>query len=107
MFDIVQQRQKNALEDDWRVGVIESYLEARTETCIIEVWHDALAMTEKPNARQSREIGAILDSLDGWERAEGKKRFGEYSSQRFWRKRVTAMLVPVDEEITEIVDIGE
>ena len=68
-------KSKNALEDDWRVGVIESFLETRSETCIIEVWTEALGMPDKPSRRQSNKIGAILDSLTGWKRGEGKNTF--------------------------------
>ena len=88
------------------MGVIESYLETKTETCVIEVWTQALSMTEKPNKSQSREIGAILDSLEGWERGEGAKRFEGYCLQRFWQRKITAELVDYDDNIIEIVDIN-
>lgn len=104
MLEAVQQQQKNAVEDDWRVGVIESFLADKTETCIIEVWTEALGMTDKPSNRQSREIGLILDSLEGWEKGEGVKRFGEYKLQRFWSRKRTADLVPIGNDFYEVVD---
>ena len=62
-------------------------------------------MTDKPSNRQSREIGLILDSLEGWEKGEGKRRFGNYASQRFWCKNETAYFKRIDDDYVEIVDL--
>lgn len=104
MLEEVMKKQKSATEDDWRIGVIESFLETKTETCILEIWTEALGMLDKPTMRQSRELGVILDNLDGWERGEGRRSFKTYKQQRCWLRKVTAHMVPINDEFDEIVD---
>ena len=65
---------------------------------------EALGMLDKPTLRQSRELGVILDNLDGWERGEERKRFPLYKQQRYWKRIVTARLERINDEILEIVD---
>lgn len=104
MFLLVTEKQKNATEDDWRVGMIESFLKDKSETCVLEIWTEALGMLDKPNLKQSRELGVILDNIDGWEKGEGRKRFGVYSVQRFWRKKETVRLQRINDDFVEIID---
>lgn len=104
MLSIVVDRQKNALEDDWKIGYIESFLKDKTETCILEIWTEALQMPDKPNLKQSRELGLILDSLDEWERGEERKMFGAYKQQRYWRRKTGADLVSIDDDYVEVAD---
>lgn len=105
LFDTVSKMQKYATEDDWRIGIIEDFLETKTETCIIEVWTEGLGMSDKPNLKQSREISVILDNFDSWERGEGVRRFGEYKSQRFWRRKSSVRFEPIDENFVEIIEV--
>ena len=104
MFSLVAEKQKNATEDDWRIGMIESFLSDKTETCVLEIWTEALGMLDKPTNRQSRELGLILDGLDGWEKGEGYKRFGIYKNQRFWKRTSTVYLKRINDDFVEIVD---
>lgn len=104
MYATVKQMQKNALEDDWRIGAIESFLEKKSETCVLEIWAEALGMFDKPNKSQSRELGIILDNLEGWERGEGNKIMEKYKKQRFWKRKEGARLEPLFGDYCEIVD---
>ena len=60
-------------------------------------------MLDKPTNRQSRELGLILDGLDGWEKGEGGKWFGVYKSQRFWHKIQDADFNRINDDYVEIV----
>ena len=60
-------------------------------------------MLDKPTNRQSRELGLILDGLDGWEKGEDKKWFGVYKSQRFWHKIHDADFNRINDDYVEIV----
>jgi len=69
--------QENAMEDDWRIGAIEDYLEqakkGRNATVsVIELWHNALAepAESKPTRKDSIEITQIMMSIPGWVRSE-------------------------------------
>lgn len=104
MFETVRAMQKEALEDDWREGAIESFLANRTETCILQLWIEALGMNDKPTKGQSREIGLLLDNMPDWEKGNGAKRIGGYKLQRFWYKKGSSYLVQTDENFQEVVE---
>jgi hypothetical protein len=80
--------QAAAVEDDYRVGMIEDYLEDRTEVCVLEIWQNALKMGEfsKPSKKDSTEIALILQGFDGWEKQPKVKRFADFGVQKWWRK---------------------
>jgi predicted P-loop ATPase len=84
----IRLRQNEAVEDDFRVGLISDYLATHTEVCILELWKNALKMGEfsKPTKKDSNEIAVILQGMDGWVKAENVKRFQDYGVQRYWYK---------------------
>lgn len=85
----IREHQQNAVEDDWREGMIAHYLDGRDEVCILELWQCALNNPmSKPTKKDSNEIALILQSTGEWERMEGKKRFTNYGVQTGW-KRIT------------------
>lgn len=88
----IRLRQNEAVEDDFRVGLISDYLETHTEVCILELWKNALKMGEfsKPTKKDSNEIAVILQGMDGWVKAENVKRFPDYGVQRYWYNQKTA-----------------
>ena len=98
----IRERQQDATEDDFRVGMIQSYLDGRHETCVLELWQNALGMSEysKPAKKDSQEIGIIMQSMDGWEKQPKPKRFPGYGLQRWWARTGT-------EWAQEIVEIDE
>ncbi|WP_337400152.1 virulence-associated E family protein [Congzhengia sp.] len=88
LADAIRQYQSSAVEDDYRVGMIEEYLEHRHEVCILELWRNALDMGEfsKPTKKDSNEIAMILQSFKGWEKQSKVKRFDRFGPQGWWKK---------------------
>lgn len=83
----IRAAQAEAVEDDWRVGKIEAYLDGKNETCILQLWKEALENEfTKPSKKDSNEIALILQSLGGWEREGNTRRFGCYGVQRWWTR---------------------
>ena len=100
----IREKQQDATEDDFRVGMIQSYLDGRHETCVLELWQNALGMSEysKPTKKDSQEIGIIMQSMDGWEKQPKAKRFPGYGLQRWWARTGTEWaqeIVEIDEEL--------
>ena len=65
------------MEDDWRIGAIEKYLEREkfdpgSTVSIVELWHRALNEPDesKPDRKDSIEIGQIMLQFEDWEKAE-------------------------------------
>ncbi len=90
--DECRQAQDDAMEEDWRVGAIEHYLEnkpADSFVCVRELEREALQPdTDYPrelSKKESHELGQIMDQMPGWERA-GQIRFRQYGKQRCWKK---------------------
>lgn len=84
--------QEEAMEDDWRIGAIEQYLEQQPVgalVCIRQIKHRALSANpdflQDPTPRESQEIGTIMNRFDDWEKA-GRKRIDGYGLQRCWEK---------------------
>jgi hypothetical protein len=77
-------KQEQAVEDDYRVGMIETYIKEKDKVCIMELWKYALDNEySKPTRRESNEITLILQSIGGWER--GKiERHNVFGNQMFW-----------------------
>lgn len=88
----IRLRQNEAVEDDFRVGLISDYLATHSEVCILELWKNALKMGDftKPTKKDSNEIAVILQGMDGWVKAENVKRFPDYGVQRYWYNQKTA-----------------
>lgn len=91
LIDVYREKQAEAMEDDWRVGVIEQYLNTKgagDRVCVKELFDHALYQDEhrQPTFRDSREVGEILDRLPGWTRLPKVAKTGEYGAQRCWQK---------------------
>ncbi len=86
----IRQMQSEAMEDDYRVGLIMDYLEHKEETCIIELWEKALKEPDrKPTRKDSNDIAQILISSGEWERTKTVKTINSYGGQKIW-KRISA-----------------
>ena len=84
---VIKEQQSEAAEDDYRVGMIESYLKNKKETCVIELWQEALGNhTTRPTKKDSTEIGLIMQNMTDWEKQRSSKRIGEFGHQRYWSK---------------------
>ena len=73
VLDQIREAQEAAMEDDWRIGAIEQYLEEQKKkngdtVSVIELWHRALGEPEesKPTRKDSIEITQIITNIPGW-----------------------------------------
>lgn len=73
VLDQIRAAQEMAMEDDWRIGAIEQYLEDKKQIAgatvsVIELWHRALGEHEesKPTRKDSIEITQIITNIPGW-----------------------------------------
>jgi len=82
----IRLRQNEAVEDDYRVGLISDYLETHSEICVLEIWKNALRMGEfsKPTKKESNEIGIIMQGMEGWVKSSRVKRFADFGVQKYW-----------------------
>lgn len=87
--DVIRSKQSDAVEDDYRVGMIKHYLADKDEVCILQLWQDALQMGgfSKPEKKDSNELGLIMQSLsDEWEKQSKPKRMRSYGLQKWWKR---------------------
>ena len=84
--------QREAMEEDWRVGAIERYVYRCPEDyffCVRDVARNGLVLgmdnPRDPTPQESREIALILDSLPILERA-GRKYLKSFGRQRVWKR---------------------
>lgn len=86
--DEIKKHQEGAREEDCHEGFIEDYLIDKKETCILEVFRNALNIQfAKPSRRESNDIALILSKL-GWERTGKSCRTFEYGVQKIWAKTI-------------------
>lgn len=85
----IREQQNGATEDDYRIGLIEKYLDGKTDVCALEIWKKAVSSSEfsPPSKKDLQEISIIMQSFSEWERAKKPKRFGEFGVQRYWMRR--------------------
>jgi hypothetical protein len=95
LIDEIRAVQEQALEDDWRIGRIREYLDTQPPgafVCVRQLRAKALYPTRydlPEDRKESRDIGRIMDAMDGWERMKEKQRptnARELGSQWCWRK---------------------
>ena len=83
----IRQMQDEATEDDYRVGLVASYLEDKRETCVLDLWKNALGNEFlKPLKKESQELGVIMQSMEGWKKQDNPKRFYALGLQRWWAR---------------------
>ena len=97
LLEDIRAKQEQAVEDDYRVGMIEEYIEKKDKVCIMELWKYALDNEfSKPTRRESNEITLILQSIGGWER--GKiERHHAFGNQMFWYRTKKRQLPPIED----------
>ena len=103
-----QQAQEDAMQDDWRTGAIQVFLDKKNPgelTCVREICHRALSpnpdFPKEPTLVESKDIGKILNNLKDWERVNGARNVGAYGKQKCWRKRDDAPAPTPEEPFTE------
>ena len=68
------------------MGLIQEYIEGRSEVCALELWRKALNNEVLPmSKRDSMDIGLIMQGMTGWVKEKKTKRFSEYGVQRYWK----------------------
>lgn len=90
LIDEIKTEQDAALEEDYRVGMIKSYLDTKRidEVCVLDLWEHALQQDyTKPSRKDSDEIVQIMANFNDWQRMSGVKRFVDYGVQRYWKRK--------------------
>lgn len=86
LIGLIRSEQDAAVEDDYRVGLIEDYIDGKSEVCALELWRKALNNEVLPmSKRDSMDIGLIMQGMTGWVKEKTPKRFAEYGLQRYWK----------------------
>lgn len=80
--------QEANMADDGKRGIIQEYLEGKTEVCAKEIWEKALGETVSPRKYQITEINDIIAKVPGWKRLKSPCKFEGYGKQRGFRKTV-------------------
>ncbi len=93
MREVFKTAQENAMEDDWREGVIEAYLSRKAAgdfVCVKMIADEALsnnpAFPITLTKKDSIEIGMIMTKFTEWEKCEKTKKFPKYGTQKCWKK---------------------
>lgn len=86
LVEVIRERQQEAVEDDYRVGMIKAYLEDKEIVCAIELWQRAIGEFGKPDRRSSNEISIIMQGFPEWEKSRTATRIGNYGAQKCWFK---------------------
>ena len=87
LADVIRDRQESAVEDDWRIGMIEDYLDSKNvgdRTCCLELWQRALGMEGKPSKRDSNEISILMQRFEFWVKSKNELRVPNYGKQKCW-----------------------
>ena len=94
---LVYDGRDEAMEDDWRIGVIERYLDNKAcgdTVCIKELKCEALFPDSNfqcdLSPKESQEISQIMSKLSDWERI-GRIYTTNYGRQRCWRKKSASL----------------
>ena len=88
----IDEQQESAIEEDYRVGMIEKYLTHCTEerVCTLLLWEKALGYNldyKRPEKSDQTQIGLIMRNMPGWKRNDWKHDFGDtYGMQKHWKR---------------------
>lgn len=92
LWEQYQAAQEEAIEDDWRVGAIQQYLDSKpvgTCVCVRQLKREALTMGEDkpsdPSPKESQELTMIMNKFEDWEKG-GRVNILGYGRQRCWKK---------------------
>lgn len=86
LIGVIRENQENAVEEDYRVGMIEKYLDEQDVVCVAQLWKHALHNDGEVRKKDSTEIGLIMDGEKDWERGE-RTYFSEFGRQRCWKRK--------------------
>lgn len=96
----VLKMQRRFQEDDPDVGIIQNYLDEfkGERVCVMELWEKALGNSGKPQKYETNMIHTIMQQeIDGWIRANGKQRCGEYGVQICYERKPKEGFIDVND----------
>jgi predicted P-loop ATPase len=92
VLELIRAAQESAMEDDWRTGAIEQYLEdmkrePNATVSVIELWHLALNEPDesKPTRADAIAITQIITNVPGWVKTNTTIRT-RWGTQKVFRK---------------------
>jgi hypothetical protein len=103
LLGVIREKQAAAVEDDWRAGKIQEYLDMKKPgevVCLLELWTAALGFdsTVKPMAKKdSTDLGQIIRSFPEWVNTGERMRLEQYGRQRVWKKVAERLSFPPPE----------
>ncbi len=80
--------QEANMADDGKRGIIQEYLEGKTQVCAREIWEKALGENASPRKYQITEINDIIAKVPGWKKLKSPRNFEGYGKQRGFQKTV-------------------
>ena len=80
--------QEANMADDGKRGIIQEYLEGKTQVCAREIWEKALGENVSPRKYQITEINDIIAKVPGWKKLKSPRNFEGYGKQRGFQKTV-------------------
>ena len=105
MEEYVKELQKSFMPEDTKAGIIEGWLEKCGEeyVCALMIFREALNHPyDDMKQWDSREIGKIMNELDGWEMVASHRFGGNYGTQRAWKNEKHSdgfLKIPDDAEL--------
>lgn len=101
LLDAIREKQAEAQEDDYRIGVIENWIADNAHVgdyvCIKQIWSDALGNTfTAPSKAQSADLGTLLSSIDCLEKCGRISFDAPLGQQRAWKVIKEAVSVESD-----------
>ena len=80
--------QEANMADDGKRGIIQEYLEGKTQVCAREIWEKALGENVSPRKYQITEMNDIIAKVPGWKKLKSPRNFEGYGKQRGFQKTV-------------------
>ena len=97
--------QEANMADDGKRGIIQEYLEGKTQVCAREIWFEALKETIPPKNWQASEINNIVAKIPGWERLKTPRKFDGYQQRGF--RKIAMKTTEEESENSEFVVVSE
>lgn len=99
LLKMVNDRQQEVVEEDWREGLIGAYLERNSTVCVLELWENALRQEKECTRKDSNIIVSIMANMKDYERKTTPRRYTkngkDYGNQRIWVRK--AKLEPIED----------
>ena len=97
--------QEANMADDGKRGIIQEYLEGKTQVCAREIWEKALGENVSPRKYQITEINDIIAKVPGWKKLKSPRNFEGYGKQRGFQKTVLQTEIEKATNFSEFVPV--